>query len=75
MTNHSNNPNHSANQEQDEGPWYKQPWAWFVLTPLITVVLVSSVTVTIAVKYADERVIDNYYKVRLNLRQIVSLKA
>ncbi|WP_052481002.1 FixH family protein [Gilvimarinus agarilyticus] len=43
-------------------PWQKEPWFWFVMTPLIVVVLVSSVTVTLAVKYADDTVIDNYYK-------------
>ncbi|WP_339614772.1 FixH family protein [uncultured Gilvimarinus sp.] len=45
-----------------ERPWYKEPWLWFVLTPLIVVVVVSMVTVTLAVKYADDTVIDNYYK-------------
>lgn len=48
--------------EQDIQPWYKQFWAWFILSPLIVVVIVSSITVTIAVKGADDRVIDNYYK-------------
>lgn len=43
-------------------PWYKEPWLWFVLTPLIVVVAVSTVTVTLAVMYADDTVIDNYYK-------------
>lgn len=45
-----------------ERPWYREPWLWFVLTPLIVVVAVSSVTVTLAVMYADDTVIDNYYK-------------
>ena len=43
-------------------PWQKEPWFWFVMAPLIVVVLVSSVTVTLAVKFADDTVIDNYYK-------------
>jgi hypothetical protein len=43
-------------------PWYREFWAWFIFSPLIVVVLVSSVTVTIAVRNADDRVIDNYYK-------------
>ena len=43
-------------------PWYREPWLWFVLTPLIVVVAVSSVTVTLAVLFADDTVIDNYYK-------------
>ena len=43
-------------------PWHKEPWAWFVLAPLITVVISCTVTVTIAVTNADDRVVDNYYK-------------
>jgi len=43
-------------------PWYRQPWAWFILTPLITVVISCSVMVSIAFKHADDVVIDNYYK-------------
>lgn len=42
--------------------WYKEFWAWFILTPLIVVVIVSSFTVSLAVRHADDRVVDNYYK-------------
>jgi hypothetical protein len=45
---------------EDLKPWYRQFWAWFILSPLITVVIVSSITVTLAVKNADDRVVDNY---------------
>lgn len=41
---------------------FQEPWGWFVLSPLIAVVLVSSVTVTIAVTGADDVVSDNYYR-------------
>jgi hypothetical protein len=47
---------------EDLKPWYRQFWAWFILSPLITVVIVSSITVTLAVINADDRVVDNYYK-------------
>lgn len=43
-------------------PWYREFWVWFILAPLITVVIVSSFTITVAVKGADDRVIDDYYK-------------
>lgn len=43
-------------------PWYKQFWAWFILAPLIVVVIVCCITVTIAFKNRDDVVIDNYYK-------------
>ena len=48
--------------DKDDGPWYKQFWAWFILTPLIVVVLVWIPFLTIVVKNADDTVIDNYYK-------------
>ncbi|AWF80301.1 hypothetical protein BTJ40_05460 [Microbulbifer sp. A4B17] len=43
-------------------PWYREPWAWMVLAPLITVVVVSTITVSIAVRFADDKVSDTYYK-------------
>ncbi|MCP8897882.1 FixH family protein [Gilvimarinus xylanilyticus] len=49
-------------QQRPPNPWYREPWAWFVLTPLIIVVIVSLSFVTVAVKHADDTVVDNYYK-------------
>ncbi len=43
-------------------PWYREPWAWFVLFPLILVVIVSAIMVSIAVRHADDTVSDTYYK-------------
>ncbi len=43
-------------------PWYRQPWFWFVMSPLIVVIFVVLSFVTISVFYADDRVVDNYYK-------------
>lgn len=51
----------SPNQDAPE-IWYKEFWAWFVLAPLIFVIMISIYTVSLAVRYADDRVIDNYYK-------------
>lgn len=44
-------------------PWYKEFWAWFVFTPLIVVIIACSFTVTMAFKYKDAVVKDDYYKV------------
>lgn len=55
-------PNPLSNDTRPPKKWYQEPWCWFILTPLIVVVIVSSITVTIAVKGADDRVVDNYYK-------------
>ncbi|MBB3169350.1 FixH family protein [Simiduia aestuariiviva] len=46
----------------DNTPWYRQGWAWFLLTPLIVIVLVMAVLITIAVRWSDDVVIDNYYR-------------
>nr|WP_255774725.1 FixH family protein [Microbulbifer zhoushanensis] len=43
-------------------PWYREPWAWMVLAPLILVVIASTVFVSIAVRFADDTVSDTYYK-------------
>lgn len=43
-------------------PWYREPWLWFVLSPMILVFFTSMVTVTIAFTSADDVVSDNYYK-------------
>lgn len=43
-------------------PWYRQFWFWFVFSPLIYIVIMCSITVTIALKGADDVIIDNYYK-------------
>lgn len=54
--------NHQISTKETEQPWYREFWAWFVLAPLIVVVIACSITVSIAVFNADDRVIDNYYK-------------
>ena len=43
-------------------PWYRQGWAWCLLTPLIVIVLVMAVLITFAVMWSDDVVIDNYYR-------------
>lgn len=57
---------HSQSANQDPNleikPWYREFWAWYIATPLIVVVVVSLSFVTVAVKKADNTVIDNYYK-------------
>lgn len=52
----------SDNTTKEHKSIFREPWGWFVLSPLIAVVLVSSVTVTIAVTGADDVVSDNYYR-------------
>lgn len=43
-------------------PWYREPWFWLLISPLILVVVVSLSMATVAVITADDVVSDNYYK-------------
>lgn len=49
-------------QTHDEGPWYRQGWFWFVMSPLLVVIVVSLTFAGISIFYADDRVVDNYYQ-------------
>ncbi len=49
--------------EQDTAkPWYREFWAWFILAPLISSVILSSIMVTTAIKHGDDQVTVDYYK-------------
>ena len=52
------------NETTDEivKPWYRQFWFWFVFGPLIFIIIMCGFTVSIALKGADDVIIDNYYK-------------
>lgn len=56
-------------QHEDDGPWYKQFWAWFVFTPLIIVVIASLSMVVLAFKTKDDTVSDDYYKIGKMINQ------
>lgn len=43
-------------------PWYRQGWAWFLLTPLIAIIVVMAAYISVAVKLSDDVVVDNYYR-------------
>ncbi len=44
-------------------PWYKQPWLWFILAPLIAVFIYSTMFIYVAVTTSDGVVKEDYYKV------------
>ncbi len=43
-------------------PWYKQPWLWFILAPLIATVLYSIVFISASIFTHDSLVKEDYYK-------------
>lgn len=53
------------------GPWYKQPWLWFVLSVPIASVILSSIMVSVAVIGKDSLVSDNYYKDGMGINQTI----
>lgn len=47
---------------EDNGPWYRQFWAWFILAPVITIVFVCSALLYLAITTADGPILDNLYR-------------
>lgn len=62
-------------QPSDNGPAYRQPWFWFVMSPLIVVICTSLTFAGISVFYADDRVVDNYYKQGRTINQSFAQEA
>jgi len=47
---------------ETEGPWYKQFWLWFIVTPLLVVFALGFTMLYMAIKTNDGVVVDNFYK-------------
>lgn len=62
--NHANQANHD---QHPPAPWYKQTWLWFVLAPLIAVMIYAPVFMYLAVTTSDGIVKEDYYKVARGL--------
>lgn len=52
-------------------PWYRQFWFWFVFGPLIFIIGLCVFTVSLAFRYADDVVTDNYYKDGVMINQVL----
>ena len=52
----------NALQREDEEPWYRQFWPWFLIALPGSVVIAALSTVYIANRHADDLVVDDYYK-------------
>ncbi len=53
----------SENSHSPIAPWYKQPWLWFILAPLIAVFIYGTFFLYMAITTHDGIVKDDYYKV------------
>jgi hypothetical protein len=47
---------------ETEGPWYKQFWLWFIVTPLLVVFALGFAMLYMAITTNDGVVVDNFYK-------------
>lgn len=43
-------------------PWYREPWAWFLILPVLTSVIVGMFMLRMAITTSDGLVSDDYYK-------------
>ncbi len=48
--------------EEDDTPWYRQFWPWFVISLPATTVVAGIATLLIAMHQPDALVVDDYYK-------------
>ena len=48
--------------ESENVIWYREPWFWMLMSPLMLVVVVTGVLISLALSGSDDVVSDNYYK-------------
>lgn len=48
-------------EQHSSNPWYREPWAWFILSILGASILLGLSLLTIAIKNPVSMVVDNYY--------------
>lgn len=52
-----------------QAPWYRQFWPWFIIALPATIVVASVYMLVLANQYADDLVVDDYYKEGLAINQ------
>ncbi len=53
----------------DAGPWWKEPWPWFLMAGPAVAIVACIVTIVIAFKHADEPIIRDVVKRGLVVQQ------
>ncbi|MDR2164640.1 MAG: FixH family protein [Zoogloeaceae bacterium] len=56
---------------QQQRPWYREPWPWFLIAGPGIVVIAGFVTLWLAVRTFDGVVVDDYYKQGLAVNQVI----
>ena len=52
----------NAHSERKTTPWYKEPWAWFIVGIVATSITWGLFQLSVAFRKADSVVVDDYYK-------------
>lgn len=52
----------NSHRQEDDEPWYRQFWPWFLIALPGSVVIAGLSTLYIANLYSDDLVVDDYYK-------------
>jgi len=60
---------------EDDEPWYRQFWPWFLIALPGSVVIAGLSTLYIANRYSDDLVVDEYYKDGLAINKELSKQA
>ncbi|WP_027859148.1 FixH family protein [Marinobacterium jannaschii] len=63
-----------SNSNTPVAPWYKQPWLWFILTPLIAVFIYGFVFLYLSITTMDGIVKEDHYKVARGITKDDSLE-
>lgn len=53
----------STNTNEAIAPWYKQPWLWFILAPLIAVFIYGTAYLVLSIVTHDGIVKEDHYKI------------
>ena len=54
---------------QPSTPWYREPWAWYMLTIILVTFIWGGIQLYTAFAYQDSVVIDDYYKYGRTINQ------
>ncbi len=58
---------------KDNGPWYRQPWPWILMSGPFMVVVASFISAWVALSSADGLVVEDYYKKGLSANQTIAM--
>ena len=64
--------NTTLRNSKDGGPWYCEPWPWFLASGPLLVVVASIVSAWVAIRSSDGLVSEDYYRAGLAAEETIS---